>query len=108
MLVTLDATVGRVMCITRGTEEASMPTKVLEKMLRSRRAVIELLLMWLEVGARHGPCNFRRRPRQQKLWHARNCSSIFLLLQKSSTSGKPPSGASSASPTKMSRDQLGP
>ena len=85
-----------------------MPVEVLAKMARNRWAVIELLLTWLEVGARHSPHSFRRHPRQQKLWRARSCSSTSLLLQRSSTSGEPPSGASSALPTKMSPDQRGP
>ena len=85
-----------------------MRAEALAKMVRSRKAVIELLLTWLEVGARHGPCRFRRRPRQQKLWRERSCSSTFLLLRKSSTSGEPPSEASSVLPTKMSHDQRGP
>ena len=67
ILVTPGATVGRVMRIIRGMKEASMHTKVLAEIAYSRKAVIELLLMWLEVGACHGPCNFRRHPRQQKL-----------------------------------------
>ena len=106
--VTLDTVVGRALCVIRGTKEASMPAEVLAKMARSRWAVIELLLTWLEVEARHGPRSFRHHPRQQKLWRARSCSSTSLLLRKSSTSGEPPSGASSALPTKMSRDQRGP
>ena len=85
-----------------------MPTEVLAKMARSRWIVTELLLTWLEVEARHGPRSCRRHPRQQKLWRARSCSSTSLLLQKSSMSGGPPSGASSASPTKTSHDRWGP
>ena len=85
-----------------------MHAEALAKMAHSRKAVIELLLTWLEVGARHGPRSFRRHPRQQKLWRARSCSSTSLLLRKSSTSGEPPSGASSALPTNMSHDQRGP
>ena len=108
MLVTPDATMGRVLRILRGTKEASMHAEVLAKMAYSRKAVIELLLTWLEVGARHGPCSFRRHPRQQKLWRARSCSSTSLLLRRSSTSGGPPSGASSPSPTKTIRDRRGP
>ena len=107
-LVTLGTAVGRALCVIRGTKEASMPAEVLAKMARSRWAVIELLLTWLEVGARHGPRSFRRHPRQQKLWRARSCSSTSLLLRRSSTSGEPPSGASSPSPTKMIRDRRGP
>ena len=82
-LVTLDAAVGRVTRIFRRTKEASMHAEVLAKMADNRRAVMELLLTWLEVGARDGPHSFRHPPRQQKLWCARSCSSIFLLLQKS-------------------------
>ena len=85
-----------------------MHAEVLAKMAYNRKTVIELLLTWLEVGACRGPCSFRHRPRQQKLWRARSYSLTFLLLQRSSTSGEPLSGASSASPTKMSRDQRGP
>ena len=85
-----------------------MHVKALGKMAHSCKAVIELLLTWLEVGARHGPRSSRRHPRQQKLWRAPSCSSTSLLLRKSSTSGEPPSGASSALPTKLSRDQQGP
>jgi len=85
-----------------------MHAEALVIMVHSRKTVIEVLLMWLAVGARHGPRSYRRHPRQQKLWRARSCSSTFLLLRKSSTSGEPPSGASSVSPTKMSRDQWGP
>ena len=47
-----------------------MHAEALAKMAHSRKAVIELLLTWLEVGARHGPCSFRRHPHQQKLWRA--------------------------------------
>ena len=47
-----------------------MPTEVLAKMARSRWAVIELLLMWLEVEARHGPRSCHHHPRQQKPWRA--------------------------------------
>ena len=108
MLVTLGAAVGRVLCILRETKEASMHAEVLAKMAYSRRAMIELLLTWLEVGARHGPRSFRRHPRQQKLWRARSCSSTSLLLRKSSTSGGPPSGALSVLPTKTSHGQRGP
>ena len=71
-----------------------MLAEVLAKMAYHCKAVVELLLTWLEVEARHGPCSFRRRPHQQKLWRARNCSSTFLLLRRSSTSGEPLSGAS--------------
>ena len=82
-----------------------MPAEVVEKMARSRWVVMKLLLTWLEVGARQGPRSCRRHPRKHKLWRARSCSLTFLLLRRSSTSGEPPSGASSTSPTKMSRDQ---
>src|SRR4051812_37182441 len=85
-----------------------MHAVTLEKMAHSRQAMIELLLTWLEVGARHGPRSFRRHQRLQKLWRARSCSSTFLVPRKSSMSGEPPSGASSASPTKMIHDQQGP
>ena len=47
-----------------------MHAEALAKMARSRKAVMELLLTWLRVGARHGPPSFRRHPRQQKLWRA--------------------------------------
>ena len=53
-----------VLCSTRGTEEANMPTEVLAEMAYSRRAVMELLLTWLGVEACHGPRSFRRHPRQ--------------------------------------------
>ena len=36
-----------------------MHAEALAKMAHSRKAVIELLLTWLEVGARHGPRSFR-------------------------------------------------
>src|SRR4051812_43002327 len=85
-----------------------MHAETLVKMAHRRQAMIKLLLMWLEVGARHDPCSFRRHPRQPKPWHARSCSSTFPLLRKSSTSGEPPSRASSVLPTKMSHDQRGP
>ena len=106
--VTLGTAVGRALCVVRGMKEFSMPAEVLAKMARSRWVVIELLLTWLEVEARHGPRSCRRHPRQQKLWRARSCSSTSLLLRRSSTSGGPPSGASSPSPTKMIRDRRGP
>ena len=106
--VTLDAAVGRAMCIVRGTKEFSMPAEVLAKMARSRWVVVELLITWLEVEARHGPRSCRHHPRQRKLWRARSCSSTSLLLRRSSTSGGPPSGASSPSPTKTIRDRRGP
>ena len=78
--VTLDTAVGRALHIICGTKEASMPAEVLARMARSRWAVIELLLTWLEVEARHGPRSFRHYPRQQKLWRACSCSSTSLLL----------------------------
>ena len=62
-LVTPGAAVGRVLRILRGTKEATMHAEVLAKMAYSRKAVTELLLTWLEAGARHGPHSFRRRPR---------------------------------------------
>ena len=82
-----------------------MHTETLAKMAHGCQAVIELLLTWLGVGARHGPRSFRRHPRQQKLWRARSCSSTSLLLRKSSMSGGPPSEALSAPPTKTSHGQ---
>ena len=85
-----------------------MHAETLAKTAHYRQAVIEILLTWLGVGAHHGPRSFRRDPRQQQLWRARSCSSTFLLLRKSSTSGEPPSGASLALPTKMSHNQWGP
>ena len=85
-----------------------MLAEVLAKMAHHRRVMVELLLTWLEFEARHGPCSFRHRLRQQKLWRARSCSLTFLMLQRSSASGEPPYGASSASPTKMSCDPWGP
>ena len=57
-----------------------MHAEVLAKVADSHRAVIELLLMWLEVEARRDPRSCRRRPRQQKLWRACSCSSTSLLL----------------------------
>ena len=42
--VTLDAAVGRVLCVIRGMKEASMPAEVLAKMARSRWVVTKLLL----------------------------------------------------------------
>ena len=62
--VTLDTAVGRALCIVRGMKESSMPDEVLAKMARSHWAVIELLLTWLEVEARHGPRSRRHHPRQ--------------------------------------------
>ena len=107
-LVTPGAAMGRVVRVLHGTKEASMHAEVLAKMAYSRKAMIELLLMWLGVGARHGPRSFCRRPHRRKLWRARSCSSTSLLLRKSSMSGGPPSGALSASPTKTSNGQRGP
>ena len=60
--VALGTTVGRALCIICETKEASMPAEVLAKMARSRQDVIEPLLTWLEVGARHGPRSFLRHP----------------------------------------------
>ena len=72
--VTLGTAVGRALCIICGTKEASMPAEVLATMERSRWAVIELLLTWLEVEARHGPRNFCHHPRQEKPW----CAQLLL------------------------------
>ena len=65
--VTLDTAVGRALCVVRGTKEINVPADVLVKMARNHWAVIELLLTWLEVEARHGPRSSCRHPRQQKL-----------------------------------------
>ena len=61
--VTLDTAVGRALCVVRGMKEFSMPAEVLAKMVRNHWVVIELLLMWLEVEARHGPHSCCCHPR---------------------------------------------
>ena len=44
-LVTLGAAVGRALCVIRKMKGFSMPAEALAKMARSRRVVMELLLM---------------------------------------------------------------
>ena len=108
MLVTLGTAVGRALCVVHGMKEFRMPAEVLAKMARGRWIVTELLLTWLEVEVRRDPRSCRRHPHQRELWRAHSCSSTSLLLQRSSTSGGPPSGASSPSPTKTIRGRRDP
>ena len=65
-LVTLGAALGRVPCTLHVTRRASMRAEVLAEVADGRRAVMELVLMQLEVEAHHGPRSCRHRLRQQK------------------------------------------
>ena len=98
--VTLRAALGRVPCAHHMMRRASMRAEVLAEVANSCGAMMGLLLTRLEVEAHRGLPSFRRHPR------TRSCSSIFLPPWRSSTNGRPPSGASSALMTHNCRGSI--